>query len=171
MEGNNRLKNIFQALNVKKLSKVDIKYCVVGLILIIISSGIIFSGSILLNKIFGVRLLNTNVWFMAIPPLTWSQKIITLLIWFPMFVLNIFGEELLWRGYIQSRSKVNWIIWSALWLLLHLPFGIDFIILLLPIVLIIPYIFNKRKNTLIGCIVHGLFNGTAFVLMVLGVVN
>jgi membrane protease YdiL (CAAX protease family) len=170
LEGNKNIVNIFQALNVKKLTKTDIKYCVIGLFFLIISSGIIFFGSILLNKIFGVRLLNTNVWFMEIPPLTWSQKIITLLIWFPMFILNIFGEEILWRGYIQSRTKVNWIIWSVLWLLLHLPFGIDFIILLLPIVLIIPYIFNKQKNTLIGCIIHGLFNGIAFVLMVLGIV-
>ena len=170
LEGSNNLRNILWALNVKKFTKDDFKFSIIGLLLIIIFSGIIFTGSIILNKIFNIRLLNTSVWFMEIPPLKWNEKIITLLVWLPMFTLNIFGEELLWRGYIQTRTNIHWIIWSILWLLLHLPFGIDYIILLVPIVLIIPYIYYKQKNTLIGCLIHGLFNGVAFVLMVLGIV-
>ena len=66
-----------------------------------------------------------------------------LFIWFPMFFFNIVGEEILWRGYIQNRmkSKYAWIACSLLWLIFHLPFGIDFIIMLIPVIIIIPYAF------------------------------
>jgi membrane protease YdiL (CAAX protease family) len=140
---------------------------------VVILSGILYGGAFVLHKLFGVPMLNTDVWFMRVPELTTAGKIATLSVWLPMFCLNIFGEEFLWRGYIQTRLKDRhlWVMTSFLWWLLHAPFGIGFLILLIPIVIIIPYNFEKRKNALIGCVIHGLFNGPAFVMMVLGVMK
>jgi membrane protease YdiL (CAAX protease family) len=172
IEGNHNLKDIFSALNIKPFNKNDWKYSLIGIFLVIIFSGIIFFGSFLLNKHCGLRLLETKIWFMEIHPFKGFDKLL-LLLWLPMFIFNIFGEELLWRGYIQSRlkNKNRWPICSVMWLLFHLPFGIDFMILLIPIVIIIPYIHSKTTNTLIGCFIHGLYNGPAFILIALGVIN
>jgi len=43
--------------------------------------------------------------------------------------------------------------------------------MLLPIELIVPYIVQKRQNTWLGIIIHGLFNGSGFVMVALGVVS
>jgi len=87
-----------------------------------------------------------------------------------MFFFNIVGEEILWRGYIQARlqGKYSWLLCSFLWLLFHLPFGIDLMIMLIPVITIIPYIFYKTKNTLVGILIHGVYNGPLFVLVALG---
>ncbi|MDR1531410.1 MAG: CPBP family intramembrane metalloprotease [Clostridiales bacterium] len=149
-EGAKSAKDILSVLNIRLLSKADWKNALFNLALVVLLSVLIYSGSFALNKLFGVGLLNTSVWFMRVPELTTAEKIKTLLIWLPMFCLNIFGEEFLWRGYIQTRlkNKQLWIMCSVLWWLLHAPFGMGFLILLIPIVIIIPYNFGKRKNAL-----------------------
>ena len=38
----------------------------------------------------------------------------------------------------------------------------------LPALLIIPYIFDKTRNTLTGIFIHALFNGPAFIAIALG---
>ena len=172
VEGNNNVKDILSSLNIKLFSKKDWKYSILGLIFILVFSGIIYGCSIILNKTFGLPILETKVWFMEIQPLNGFDKII-ILIWLPMFILNIFGEELLWRGYIQSRLKDRkmWFIYSFMWLIFHLPFGIDLVIMLIPIIIIIPYIFSKQRNTLISCFIHGFFNGPIFLLVLLGILK
>lgn len=171
-EGHRSISGILSSLCIKRFSQKDWKYAVLGLAGVIVCSGVIYGGSILLHKIFGMRLLSTQVWFMDVQPLQGQDKIIILLLWLPMFFFNIFGEELLWRGYIQSRlrNKNRWVIYSMMWLIFHIPFGVDFLILLMPIVIIIPYIFSKRRNTLIGCFIHGLYNGPAFILVLTGII-
>ena len=172
IEGNNNVKNILSSLYVKPFSKKDWKYAIAGLFFVFIFSGIIYGSSIILSRIFNVPLLETKVWFMEIQPLNGLNKLV-LLIWLPMFLLNIFGEELLWRGYIQSRLKDRkmWFVYSIMWFIFHLLFGFDLLILLIPIVIIVPYIFYKRNNTLIGCFIHGLFNGPIFLLVILGIIK
>jgi membrane protease YdiL (CAAX protease family) len=172
IEGNKNVKKILSSLCIKPFSKKDWKYSVIGLLFVFIFSGIIYGGSIILNRICEVPLLETKVWFMEIQPLNGLDKLIVLL-WLPMFLLNIFGEELLWRGYIQSRLKNEqmWFVYSIMWFLFHLLFGIDLVIMLIPIMVIVPYIFSKQKNTLIGCFIHGLFNGPIFLLVILGILK
>jgi len=96
-----------------------------------------------------------------------------LLVWFPMFFFNIVGEEILWRGYIQNRmrGKYTWLLCSFLWSVFHIPFGFDIIIMTLPALLIIPYIFYKRNNTLIAILIHGVYNGPLFILIALGLMK
>lgn len=172
-EGNSSFHELLQALNIKKLDKTDWLYSLISIILIFVFTGIIFGVSVLLNKYFGIRLLNTSPSFMeGMKPFVGLEKLL-LLVWFPMFFFNIVGEEILWRGYIQSRLKTKyaWIICSLLWAFFHLPFGIDLIIMALPALIIIPYIFYKRPNTLISIIIHGVYNGPIFVMISLGYLN
>jgi membrane protease YdiL (CAAX protease family) len=172
IEGNHTIKNILSSLSIKAFSEKDWQYSLLGLVLVLVFSGMIYGGSIALNKLFEIRLLETHVWFMEVQPLK-GQNIWVLFVWLPMFFFNIIGEELLWRGYIQSRLKKKqlWFVYSIMWILFHIFFGIDFMILLLPIAIIIPYMFSKQKNTLVGCFIHGMYNGPIFILLLLGIIK
>jgi membrane protease YdiL (CAAX protease family) len=171
-EGNKGIKQILLALNIKPFTKKDWAYSVIGLLLVFIFTGFIFGISFLLNKNFGIRLLSTTPWFMEMHPFQGIEKLL-LLIWLPMFFFNIVSEELLWRGYIQTRlqGKHSWLLCSLLWLLFHLPFGIDLMIMLVPVIIIIPYAFYKTKNTFVGIFIHGIYNGPIFVAIALGLIK
>ena len=171
-EGNRTISELFQALNLKRLTKNDWLYVITGTFLIFIFTGIIYAISVFLNKHYGIGLLHTTPWFMdELRPYEGIEKLL-LFVWLPMFFFNIVGEEILWRGYIQNRmtGKYAWIICSFLWSVFHLPFGIDLIIMAMPALLIIPYIFYKRDNTSISIWIHGLYNGPIFILISLGLI-
>ncbi len=38
----------------------------------------------------------------------------------------------------------------------------------IPVILIIPYVYSKTKNTLTGIFIHGIYNGPIFILVALG---
>jgi len=71
----------------------------------------------------------------------------------------------------RLRGKYSWLLCSLLWLLFHLSFGMDLMIMLVPVILIIPYAFHKTKNTLVGIFIHGIYNGPLFVTVALGLIN
>lgn len=171
-EGYTGMSDVLKALNVKPLSKTDWKYSVAGLVIVFIASGLIFGVSILSTKLFGIRELSTTPWFMEMRPFQGSEKLL-LLVWLPMFFFNIVGEEILWRGYIQTRlqSKYSWVACSVLWLLFHLPFGFGLMILLVPVIVIIPYVYSKTLNTANAVFIHGMYNGPMFVMVALGVIQ
>lgn len=168
-EGNNGVRQILNALSIKSFSKKDWLYSITGLFLVFLFTGFIFGISILLNKFSGIRMLNTTPWFMEMQPFQGIEKLL-LLVWIPMFFFNIAGEEFLWRGYIQSRlhGKHSWMICSALWMMFHIPFGFDLIIMAMPALVIIPYVFYKTENTLTGIFIHGIYNGPIFAAIALG---
>jgi len=171
-EGNNEVKNILMALNIKRFTKTDLVYSIVGLLLVFIFTGIIFAISFLLNKYLGIRLLSTTPWFMEMHPFQGSDKLL-LLVWLPMFFFNIVGEEMLWRGYIQTRlnGRYAWLLCSILWMIFHLPFGIDLMIMLIPVIVIIPYVYSKTNNTVTGIFIHGIYNGPLFIMVALGLIK
>ena len=171
-EGNTGIKKILQALKIKQLTKTDLIYSISGLLLVFICTGIIFGISFFLNRHFGIKLLSTTPWFMEIHPFQGSDKLL-LLVWGPMFFFNIVGEEMLWRGYIQTRlsGKCTWLLCSLFWMIFHLPFGIDLMILLIPVILIIPYVYSKTMNTVTGIFIHGIYNGPIFVMVALGLIK
>ena len=171
-ESNTTLSEMVKSLNIKPMNKNDWIYAIITTLLVFIFTGLVFGVSIMLHKQFGIQQLNTVPWFMEMHPFQGKEKLL-LLVWLPMFVFNILGEELLWRGYIQTRleGKFAWIICSLLWLAFHLPFGIDLMIMLLPIVILLPYAYHKTKNTLVGVFIHGVYNGPMFVLVALGIIK
>jgi membrane protease YdiL (CAAX protease family) len=171
-EGNKEVKAILQALSIKRFTKTDLIYSIVGLLLVFICTGIIFAVSFLLNKYFGIKLLSTTPWFMEMHPFQGTDKFL-LLVWLPMFFFNIVGEEMLWRGYIQTRlnGKYSWLFCALFWMIFHLPFGIDLMIMLIPVIIIVPYIFAKTNNTVTGIFIHGIYNGPLFVMVALGLIK
>jgi len=93
-----------------------------------------------------------------------------LVFWIPFFLLNIFGEEILWRGYLLPRQvtafgKSGWILNASLWFFYHAAFGFDLMILLLPILIVVPLFTYLRRNTWVGIGIHGLINGIAFIAL------
>ena len=163
-EGNEGINQILLALDVKPFSDRDWIYASTGLSLLFVLDGVIVVVLSLLNTP-----LSTGPWFLEIHELVGNERFL-LLVWLFMLFFNICGEEFLWRGYLQKRlpGKSSWILCSFCWLAFHTPFGIDLMIMLLPAVMIIPYIYSQTRNTLACIFIHGLYNGPIFVAIALG---
>jgi membrane protease YdiL (CAAX protease family) len=95
--------------------------------------------------------------------------------WVPFFVLNILGEEFVWRGVVLPRQEVPfgrwaWVVNGMAHLLIHLPTGLPVMLTLWPTAFILPYVVQRRRNTWVGVAVHGALNGPGFVAVALGFV-
>lgn len=173
-DGYKTKKDLFERLRLKKLSGRDWKYVVVSSLIIFTATGAIMGVSKLLNLKFGIPEIETTPAFMKFETLTGNQRYL-LLIWIVMFFFNMYGEELLWRGYILPRQELRfkenaWILNAVLWMLFHLSFGIQLMIMLVPIMIVLPYAVQKTQNTNVGLLLHALLNGPMFILVSLGVV-
>ena len=169
-------KIIKEKLNLKPLSKRDLFWTLIGILTISIFSMLIMKGLTRLSELYPHKISSSfSPPFLEFHVLDKSQYWI-FLIWIPFFFFNIFGEELLWRGFILPRQNLNsdtanWTLNSLGWLLFHLAFGWKLVILLLPILIINPFIVQKTKNTWTGILIHGLINGSGFLLITLGVLK
>jgi membrane protease YdiL (CAAX protease family) len=168
-EGRNTIPMILEGLNIRAMNATDWKYAIAGLLIVFALTGVIFGVSFALHSLFGVRELSTQPWFVNLSPLQGSERLL-LLVWLPMFFFNIAGEEILWRGYIQARisARNGWLVCAGLWWMFHLPFGLDLMIMLLPITIVVPYVFYKTRSTLACVFIHGVYNGPLFVAVALG---
>ena len=97
-------------------------------------------------------------------------------VWPMFFFFNIFGEEFLWRGYIQPRQellngKFTWLVHGILWACWHIPMGLDLIFSALPIFFILPAIVQVRKNTTISIVIHFVFGAFGFLSLAFGLVH
>lgn len=173
-EGFTGPKEMLAALAVKPMTPGDWKYALGSTLLAFMLTGLIFGVSFFLSANYGLKPLDTTPWFMEFRPFE-GLEILLLLVWLPMFVFNILGEELLWRGYIQTRleqkSSYAWLYVSLFWLIFHTPFGVDLLLVLIPIILILPYAVHKTRNTTVGILIHALYNGPTFVLVSLGLIG
>ena len=111
--------------------------------------------------------------FMSFEPLT-PERYWILLIWLPYWVLNIMGEEILWRGTMLPRQELvfgkwTWFFHGIGWGVFHIAFGWQLLITLLPILFVQSYVVQRRKNTWVGVIIHGIVNGPAFLAIAFGV--
>jgi hypothetical protein len=91
--------------------------------------------------------------------------------------LGIIGSLLYFAaaGVLLPRQELAlgrwaWLVHGAGWLLFHIPFGWQLLIVLMPILLIEPYVVQRRGNSWIGVVIHGGLNGPTFVAVALGVV-
>ena len=88
----------------------------------------------------------------------WGYAVAYFLGWF----FNIFGEKLLWRGFMLPRQEViygrwAWLIHGSLWTGWHFFWKWN-LISLLPITLGLSFVIQRTKNTTVAIIVHGLAN-------------
>jgi membrane protease YdiL (CAAX protease family) len=163
-------------LNLRPLSKSDLIWTLIGILTISVFSMLIMKGLTKLSELYpDVISSSFSPPFLEFHVLDKSQYWI-FLVWIPFFFFNIFGEELLWRGFILPRQQLNsdtanWTLNSLGWLLFHIAFGWKLVVLLLPILIINPFIVQKTKNTWTGILIHGLINGSGFLLITLGVIN
>ena len=156
-------------LRFRKITTKNLLWSIAGLILVGVFSGVIIK---VLELIIGK--FDHSPAFMSFEPLT-KGRYWLLLIWFPYWILNILGEELLWRGLMLPRQEIAfgkhaWLIHGLGWGLFHIAFGWQLLITLIPIIFIQPYIVQKTKNSWVGVIIHGGLNGPSFIAICFGLI-
>ena len=110
--------------------------------------------------------------FMAFEPLGPGRYWI-LSAWLPFFVLNIVGEEFVWRSIALPRQEVAfgrraWLVNGILWLLFHAAFPWQVLLTLVPITLVLPYVVQRRRSTWAGVVIHAGFGATGFLALAFG---
>lgn len=116
--------------------------------------------------------MNTQPPFMHLDPLG-PGRYSLLAVWLPYWLLNIMGEEFLWRGVLLPRAEAAsgnraWAEQGFGWAVFHIAFGWQLLLTMLPLLFIIPYIAQRRGNSWTGVVIHAVINGPAFILIALG---
>jgi len=160
---------ITSRLRFRKLTRSDLIWTLIGFIAIAVLSGLIMK---LLEFIVGK--FDPSPKFMTFEPLT-KGRYWLLLIWAPYWILNILGEEFIWRGVMLPRQelafgKYTWIIHGFGWGLFHVAFGWKLLITLIPLIFIQSYVVQKTKNSWTGVILHGGINGPSFIAICFGLI-
>ena len=163
-----------EALRLRPLNRADLAWALGGLVgVVLLTGGVVtaFSG------LFAINLLSKESYatFLQMEALQPGQFWL-LLAWLPYFFFNIAGEELLWRGYLLPRQAEAvgsraWVLNGVLWAVFHAAIGWRIAVILIPIEFIVPYVVQKRQNTWLGVIIHGLYNGSGFILVAFGIVK
>lgn len=104
-----------------------------------------------------------------------ASRALVLAAWLPFWTLNILGEEILWRGVVLPRQEAAlganaWLANALGWTLFHLAFGTAMLVLLLPILFVLPYVAQRRRNSWVAVVIHAGLNGPGFVAVALGLV-
>lgn len=158
-----------ERLRFRKITKSDLLWSLGGLIMVGILSGLIMKGLALLIGQF-----DHSPAFMSFEPLS-KGRYWLLLVWFPYWILNIMGEEFLWRGVMLPRQelafgKYTWLIHGLGWGIFHIAFGWQLLLTLLPLIFIQSYIVQHTKNSWTGVLMHGALNGPSFVAICFGLI-
>ena len=156
-----------ERLRFRRLTREDWLWCIGGLLAIGLLSVISMAVSAMFSGATGLQPS-----FMRMEPLAPGRYWI-LAVWLPFWVLNIAGEELLWRGVLLPRQEVAlgraaWIANGAGWLLFHLPFGPAILLTLWPTAFVLPYIVQRTKNSSAGVLIHAGVNGPGFLAVAFG---
>jgi membrane protease YdiL (CAAX protease family) len=93
--------------------------------------------------------------------------------WLPFLVLNIVGDEFVWRGVVLPRQEVAlggraWLVNGILWLLFHAAFPWQVLLTLVPITLNLPYLVQRRRSTWVGIVIHCVFGAIGFLGLAFG---
>ena len=101
----------------------------------------------------------------------WSLVLLTIF----SLILNILGEEFLWRGYVLPRQeltygKKTWLVHGIMWTLLHV-FKWWQMLALLPGALALSFVVQRFQNTWPGIIAHLITNGIGMVGIILVIIG
>ena len=156
-------------LRFRRVTRKDLLWSLGGLVLAGILSGIVMKGMELLLGEF-----DHSPPFMAFEPLS-SGRYWLLLVWLPYWLLNILGEEFLWRGVMLPRQeaafgKHAWLIHGLGWGLFHVAFGWQLLLTLTPLLFIQSYVVQRTQNTWTGVIMHAGLNGPSFLAISFGLI-
>lgn len=167
--GSYKLQNLLDRMRIKKLSKKDWIWTIATFIIVCLASFLI--AKIIMPKLG----FDATPFFFKNMPLDKAHFWI-LYVWPIFFFFNVFGEELLWRGYIQPRQELlnknwTWLIHGILWSFWHFPMGFDLIFAAIPILFLLPAVVQIRQNTSISIIVHAVLGAFGFIAIALGGVH
>ena len=171
IEGNVISKNTWkERLRFRKMTRQDWYWSLGGIVLISILSLIIMKSI----ELTGIK-TTSHPSFMSFEPLT-PGRYWYLLLWFPYWILNIMGEEILWRGVILPRQEEifgnrTWLLHGAFWGIFHLAFGLQLLVTLLPILFVQSFIVQRQKNSWTGVLIHALINGPSFIAICFGLIK
>lgn len=152
-----------ERFRLKKLNKKDILYTVILIVIWFIS--FVMINSITSNYLIKPSYLTyqENTWFNLEIKGNYLIAVFTVL----FLSLNVYGEELFWRGYMLPRlekkyQKKAFIINGVLWSLFHIPV---FYVMpaITPGAILLVYFVYKQKNTNIGIIGHYFLNGAELI--------
>lgn len=158
-----------ERLRFRKMTKRDWIWTVSAFLAVGVFSGLLMKGlEVLIGK------FDHSPAFMAFEPLS-EGRYWLLLMWAPYWILNILGEEFLWRGVMLPRQEISfgkyaWFIHGFGWLLFHVAFGWQLLITLIPLIFIQSYVVQKTKNSWVGVIMHGGLNGPSFIAICFGLI-
>ena len=155
-----------ERLRLNSMDHGDVIWVIGGLLAIVTASAVILALARSINPNF-----RPSPWFLQ-HPLGLHAWVFAA--WIPLFVSNIMGEELCWRGYLLPRQEARfgraaWLPNGILWCLFHWSFGWPIMVTLLPITLLLPWIVQRRRNTWVGIIIHAIFNAAGFIIAASGV--
>lgn len=158
-----------ERLRFRKITQKDLLLSIAGLIAVGVLSGLVMQGLVMVIGEF-----DHSPSFMSFEPLTRGRYWL-LFVWFPYWILNILGEEFLWRGVMLPRQEIafgkyTWLIHGFGWGLFHIAFGWQLLITLIPIIFILSYVVQKTKNSWVGVIIHGGLNGPSFIAICFGLI-
>lgn len=158
-----------ERLRFRRITAKDIIWSIAGLIIVVVVGGIIMKT---LEMFIGK--FEHSPTFMTFEPLT-KGRYWLLLVWLPYWILNILGEEFLWRGVMFPRQemvfgKYTWLVHGTGWGLFHIAFGWQLLIMLIPLIYIQSYVVQKTQNSWNGVIMHGGLNGPSFIMICLGLI-
>lgn len=164
--GSYKLIDLLTRMRIKKLCKKDWLWTVSTFVIVCLAS-------LLIAKIIMPQLgFDATPFFFKNMPLDKGHFWI-MYVWPLFFFFNVFGEELLWRGYIQPRQELlnknwTWLIHGIFWSLWHFPMGFDLVFAAIPILFLLPAVVQIRQNTSIAIIVHLVLGAFGFIAIALG---
>jgi membrane protease YdiL (CAAX protease family) len=140
--GPSALKN---RLRLNLMDRDDVLWLIGGLFAITTASAVILALARYINPNFC-----PSPWFLQHTP---GLHAWVFAAWIPLFVSNILGEELCWRGYVLPRQEARfgraaWLPNGVLWCLFHWSLGWPIMVILLPITLLLPWIVQRRRKHL-----------------------
>jgi len=168
-------KSIAKRLNYKKIERKD----VLLLVVIFAIELVVFLVFALLNQILvdSFYIFPSDLPIFADPRIEDALSIIDsqiglshnyllLFVVFIVLILNVFGEEFFWRGYLFERQKINgskyyWVYHALMWTIFHFYKYYDLLIVL-PMAFGLTYAVYKTKNNTPGLIFHFITNSTTF---------
>jgi len=156
-----------ERLRFRKLNKTDLVWTLIGFISTAIASTLILKLLVVITGEF-----DTSPSFMIFEPLT-KGRFWLLAVWFPYWILNILGEEFLWRGVMMPRQEIafgkyTWLVHGFGWGLFHVAFGWKLLLTLIPLIFIQSFVVQKTKNSWTGVLLHAGLNGPSFIAISLG---
>ena len=154
-------------LRFHKLTKTDLVWTLIGFVAVSLTSVVILKLLVLIVGEF-----DPSPSFMSFETISKGRYWI-LAVWLPFWILNILGEEFLWRGVLLPRQEIafgkyTWMVHGLGWGLFHLAFGWKLVLTLIPLLFIQSFIVQKTKNSWTGVILHAGLNGPSFVAISLG---